>query len=522
MHFSKEISIFKIIRKYEKDKIELSNEIIKIFHQNPNRTHINLLKHIEFLCIFRKDIFIFEDYIFMEKLLTLNIELLSYCYEKNYDIYKYIDINNIISNENNIKIIRNKLMDSNMDFVNLMYLIHDDYKKKILHKNKYIFRLIHLSETKSSHIWIKYIDNLDIFLNSINSKNIFNILHAIFYDRKISLSIKQKEIIIFKIYKYLFWNEKCITFIEFIFDKKSSEYKEFILKCSKKSIYIWEFIPLDDYFFKKIIKNINCKKIIDYNDNMINNVSQSNLINNIRINPDFIYFIDLDEHILLNIININSDDLDVLDFIINEVAGNFETQHLLTRYSIISRLLSINTCYFMDTPYDFINNNLDLDSLCSVVKHATCACVMDLHCIQNVRDNISRSNSNTILKLVEANPIILSYFNKNELLKIHGDSFIQKCIVIDYNTISFFKDIIPYENVIHYNPLILEAIQSFDSIAFKTLFKWAITSINRNYKIFVSDATYEKYFLDVCNANILFNRIELVSCIRSCIYQFLI
>jgi len=487
------------------NNLEDNNEfIISLFQRYPSKYHEFILSHL---------LFIYNDCDLLEQILKINIRLLTIFKQKNTCFYP--DYSELLTPQN-IKIIQKNILLKNIDFIYILHELSEQSQLKILTKDKYIIKLLKFNDCS---IFSKYLKSIDLIISSIRNKNIFLILQNLFADEKYCLHLneKQKNIILYKIKKYIYKNTNCIIFVEKILDTNSNTYKDFILECSKKNLKIWKFIDLTEEYLNKIISSkINFQNIINYIDFEI---SEKCLFENVYHYTDIIFkFNDFDEFIVKKIIFKLSNDTETLENAIGTII--FTTgKKFLKNDSIIELLMSIDICYYTQLYMDNFFFELSFELLCSILKKNPCSCILHWHTQEP--NNMPEKN---IYTLVELCGNILKEFDLYHMLHKYGEKFIHNCIRKNASTIAYFMQFddveLDLKELVYENPFIVEYID--DENIFINFFIECLWNISRNDSLFISDETYNKYFLDACNAYFLLHDKKMSSDIDKLIYSYLI
>lgn len=487
------------------NNLEDNNEfIVSLFRKYPVKYH-------EFMLSFL--LFIYNDHDLLQEILKINIRLLPIFKQKNNCFYP--DYSRLLSPQN-IKIIQKNILLKNSDFIYILHELSEENQLKILTKDKYIIKLLQFN---CCSIFLKYLENKNFIINNIQNKNIFLILQNIFDNEKyyLNLNEKQKNVILWKIKKYIYKNPNCIIFVEKLLDTNSNIYKNFILECSQKNLKIWKFIDLTEEYLNKIASSkINFQNIINY---IHFEISEQCLFENVlHYSNIIIKFNHFDEFIVKKIILKLSNATEKLKYVIRTFLFT-AARRLLKNDSIIELLMSIDSCHYSQLYMDSFFYELSFELLCSILKNNPCSCILQLHTQEP--NNMPEKN---IYTLVELYGNILKEFDLDVMLQKYGKKFIHNCIKRNASTIRYFTDQdnleLDLKELVYENTFIVEFID--DEFTFKNFFIQCLWNISRNDSLFISQETYDRYFLDACNAYFLLHDKKMSCDIDRKIYSYLI
>lgn len=171
---------------------------------------------------------------------------------------------------------------------------------------------------------------------------------------------------------------------------------------------------------------------------------------------------------------------------------------ILRNSSMVELLLPIYPelmiSFYQDEYYYKIMN---FDFMCNLLEKCQYKNVIYLYFELN---NINDIPENQFYKLVNSYSQILDEFNFYELFDRFGEDLIINCIKIDPSTILYFKQYIVLDlwQLVFHNPFIVEYIDNM--YHFKRTFLNCIKYIDKNDSLFISEDTYNKYFLDACHS----------------------
>lgn len=507
----------------EYDLQENNDFIVSLFKKHSSKYHKLIL---EFL------LFIYNDSNLLERILQINIELLSYFKFKNDNFYPHY---NELLSQANIKIIQKQILKENKDFIFILYELSEENKSKILVNDKLVLKVLNFN---NHEVYLKYVTNIDNIINNITYYNIQHLLNNIFYERTYSLSLnkKQKSMILYKIKKYIHNNPQSIIHVEKLLDTNSHQYNDFLLECSQKNLNIWKHIPLNEDFISKICFS---KKHVAVITKCIHfDISEKCLLTNIEDCPSLIHKFNNFNVLIVKKIILKlslSNKKKALKYIINKFL-DLDFQEILFNYCIVKLLLYFDTCYYSSFYKFAMSYSINFDLLCIIIKDNPCNCVLDLFINEDELglglgiENIENITEQQIYTLVEIYPNILKKINLNARIQEYNDTFISNCIKKNPFSITFFIDysdrdllIIDLHKLVYENTFIVEFIpKTGTSFSFKNIFKFCIQNISRIDSLFVSEETYNEYFLDACNAYFLIHYKQLSSDINREIYSYLV
>ena len=337
--------------------------------------------------------------------------------------------------------------------------------------------------------------------------------------------IYKKKKISCKIYKYIYSNPKCIIYLRNIFDNDCYKYKKLVLKCSHKNLKIWNYIDLNDYFLDKILQvRLNYKNICKYVNN--NNISENCILNNIQKYLSIINYYEIkSEQFMIKIIFKLVYYQSLLIPFINKINFNHfhKNNHFLRSYNIIKILIQSNPCYFTNMYLSIYFYNLDgitLNHICNILTNVSCGC-----CILLFNPFIYNINKNDLLLMIQCNEKVLFEYQEDTLLETYGGKdFVKECISSNPLAIIYFKNkYFSYKELLLCETYILEYIQNYEKeIIFKELLIYALNNINKNYRLFISQDTFDYFFYDVSNAYIITSYLNYPKEINTIIHNYLI
>lgn len=492
------------------------NAVLHIFEKYNIKYHNHILKYF---------LFIYNNFNLLQKLLELNISLLQYIQ----DINPIFEMNyNLIINKNNISIIQKNI--SQIYIIDILYYLSDRNLKMIFTKDKYIFPLFF---DKHNFKFFKYIQNINSFIRLIKNYNINNYLFIMnknnFFQK---LDESQKNVVLFKIQKFIYDNPQNIIYVEKLLDVKTIKYKQFILQCSKKNLKIFQYLELNDYFFEQIFNNLKsvhidnmfffqkkCNIIIDtLFQNKNNKLSEKLILKYIVKFPYLIYHYDItSSDFIIKLIYKLIHDKNTLRFVIEYcILYHGDYRKYFENANVAYLLISNDTCYYTELFLHYIDFKFDLNLICRILNTGACYCVITLYNLF-----IYDINKYDLLTMIQCNPNVLFKYDKKLLIDCYGGpDFIKSCIETNAFCIRYFKDdFFSYKELVYSNSFILEHI---DYKELKELFIYCIKNINRNDYLYISNDTYNKYFLDVCNAYFLLHLPLFPTEINKQIYLYLL
>lgn len=491
---------------FDQEETKFNDSVINLFKIYKRKYHEYILQYF---------LFIYDNYFISKQILEINILLLHRFKEQNFQFY--IDYNEII-NDKNIQYVQNNI--NKFYIKDILYYLNNKNLDKILVKDKITLKLF---KNEYSHTFFKYLKNIDNLIANINNFNI-NIYLKILYKNNCftTFNQNQKKIVLYKIYKYIYSNPNSIIYVKEIYNEDSNFYKDFIIKCCQKNIQIWKYIDLNDYFLDKILQKYSkCIKKNIYLYIHDNKISEKIILQYIDKYPLIInYYPIKSEQFMIQIILKLMNKKNSLKRFINYILFNeFHTSSevFLSSKTVINLLLLSDSCYYTNIYLDLLYIRFDLYFICNILNQVECHC-----CFKLFNRFIYSIHKHELLTLIQANYNILFDYNKTILLQEYGGiQFIKDCIIIEPLSILYFKDeFISYKELLLYNSCILEYLQNEE--CFKELFIYSMKNYNNNHSLFITNYTYDKYFLNANNAYILLSNLHFPKEIKKQIYMYLI
>lgn len=483
----------------KKDLTDLSeNEdfIVSLFEKYSYKYHELMLSFL---------LFIYDNCDLLQKILKVNIELLSIFKLKNSSFYPDYSL---LLTTRNIKIIKRKILENDYDFIYILHELSEENQLKILDNDKYVFKI---SVLNNCSMFVKYLKNHDYLINNIKNDNIRFFLKLLFEDKNSNkLNEKQKNRILYKIKKYIYDNPNSIVFVEKMLNVNSDEYKNFMLQCSQRNLKIWNFIELTEEFIHKILYyTTNHSTICNYFNF---DLSETFLLNNIHYQPNLIQnFYDF---------NINNVEKIILKlqhkiYSLRDVLFEISDYYDIKRDEIFTLLISIDSCYFSNFYMEnVLFYNIDFQLLCTILETNPCNCILQLY--TQIPEEIAE---NKVYELVKLWGDILHNFDLHYMLETYGYQFIINCIKVNPSTIQHFMYL---ELNLNLEELVLENNFIVEYIEDKGFFIHCLKNISRDDSLFVSEETYNVNFLDACNAYFLLQDKKMSSDINREIYSYLV
>lgn len=472
--------------------------ILCLFEEYPSKDHKMMLSFL---------LFIYDNCELLENILRVNIDLLTIFKSKNSSFYpNYSEL----LTKKNIKIIQKKILQNNYDYVYILHELSEENQLKILDNDKYVLKILPLNNCSR---FFKYLKNIDYLINNIKNDNIRVFLKLLFQDKNHydNLNEKQKNRILDKIKKYIYDNPNCIVFVEKMLNVNYQNYTTFLLKCSQKNLKIWNFVDLDEEFIHKILYfTTNHSNICNY---FTFPLSEKFLLNNIHYQPNLIR-----NFYQLNVNNLEKIILKLKHnkYLLKNFLLEISDEDVIKMDEIVTLLMSINSCYFSHFYMEYVLfYNIRFELLCTILKDNPCSCILQLY--TQIPEEIQEQN---VYELVKLWGNILHNFDLDYMLEIYGYEFIINCIKVNPSTIQcFIHDLgldLNIEDLVLHNNFIVEYIDDVD------LFVYCLKNISRDDSRFVSEETYNAYFLDACNAYILLHDQKMSSDINKEIYSYLV
>lgn len=494
----------------QNDLQENDNFILNLFEKYPMKYHRQILSFL---------LFIYNNSNLLERILKINIGLLSIFKSKTETFYP--NYSNLMT-PNNIKIIKKEILRNNEDFIFIVNELSEENKSKILNEDKIVIKILNHTNYCDSKNIFKYVKNIDKIIKNINNYNIQNLLNTLFassnHDIAINLKQKQKNVLLKRIYKYIYDNPKCIIYVDKLIDK-NYEYKDFVLKCSNKNLQIWNFIDLTETFIDKII--LSKKNFQNIGQYIYFEISQMLLLKHISAVPELIFkFKEYNFFILKNII-LKFYKTEELQWIV-EVMYDLNLDEFLKDDFIVKFLICKDPYHYLNFYIEYLEYRItDFELLCSIIKHnpiETSERILDFYIFDT-----EQIKEKEIYKLVEINAQILDNFNCSFLIENYGNKFVHKSIQVEPSTIRYFKinNIkLNLKELVYYNTSIVEFIDDIDKQ--KEFFIHCIKCISKDDSLFIYQETYDKFFSDACNAYFLLHKNIFPKEVNKIIYKFLL
>lgn len=495
----------------QNDLQENDDFIVSLFKRYPIKYHKLILSFL---------LFIYNNCDLLERILKINIGLLS-IFKSKTDLF-YPNISNLITKKN-IKIIKQQIYKNNEDFIFILNDLSEETKSKILNEDKLIIKILNFKNYCGSKNIFKYVKDIDNIIHNINNNNIQRVLDTLFvscnHHITTTLKQKQKHILLKKIFKYIYDNPECIIHVNELIDK-NYEYKDFVLKCSNKNLQIWNFIDLTEYFLDKILSSkINFNDIVQY---IYFEISQILLLKHISTIPDLIFkFKNYNIFIIKNIILKFYSNRVKLELIVDNMYQIYTVDHFLKDDFIVKLLVYANPYHYIQFYIQSLEYQItDFELLCSIIKQDVfnSARILDFYIFDT-----EQIKEKEIYKLVEINAQILDKFNCSFLIENYGNQFIHKCIQADPSTIRYFNHNnikLNLKELVYENTYIVEFIDDIDKQ--KQFFIRCIKCISKDDSLFIYQETYDKLFLDACNAYFLLYKNIFPKEVNKIIYNYLI
>lgn len=345
------------------------------------------------------------------------------------------------------------------------------------------------------------------------------------------LSEEEKDIILCKIHKYISENPDLIQYVDKLMDKKCNRYKKFIFKCAEETVSIYKYIKITEFEENLLLTLLENKTINSSNYYFYKfEVSETFLYDHIKNYSFILYrFYNLKVDFVENLINNFKYDKKTLRSILHIIINRMdkerkENEYLYTRFDdecheenyeppvyklltsnkMIDFLISIEPDYYAQFYVDWLNFKVsNFDVICALLSKYKNPEILKLYNLyhNDYEDEEIKIPEDELLKLTKINAKVLDLFDCHMLLDKYGNNLFCECIKLHASSIKYFQDNdieIDYYTCLELNTMIVEFIDNPYKLI--EILIYCLNNISRNHLLFISENTYDKYFLDASNS----------------------